>query len=109
MESKYPNPCLRCEREACKANGSQFRECREWLTWFRWHWKWFRSALTSAPQTPSLHTDKFCYSHPDHVKRYLQNSPCAKCSAEQYCDRPCKAYLWWYDARIHIARKKVGI
>lgn len=109
MESKYPCPCLKCEREACKENGSQFRECRDWLTWFRWWWKRFRVSLIAAPQNVQFNADKFCYSHPDHVKRYLRNGPCAGCAAVQSCDTPCRAYLRWYDARMEITRKKVGM
>ena len=109
MESKYPCPCLNCDRESCKENGSQFRECRKWLTWFRWWWKRFRGALKVVPQEQSTNTEKFYYSHPDHVKRYLQFGPCAGCSAEQNCDTPCKAYLRWYNARMEITRKRVGL
>lgn len=106
MESKYPSPCLKCDKEYCKRSGNNYKQCAEWLTWFRWWWKRFHSMLPAV----HLHTgfpDKFCYSHPEDVKRYLRNGPCVGCSAGQSCDTPCRAYLQWYDARMEIVRKKL--
>lgn len=107
MLSKYPSPCLSCDKEYCKKNGFSYKQCAQWLTWFRWWWKRFRSAagviMVEVPDNPN----KFRYSHPDHVKRYLQVSPCAACSVDLNCDKPCRAYLRWYDARMEIVRKKV--
>ena len=109
MESKYPCPCLKCDREYCKKNGTSYKECAAWLTWFRWWWKRFHSVLTVTPQKIQPQADKFCYSHPDTVRRYLIAGPCKGCKAEKVCDVPCQNYLRWYDARMRIVRKKVGV
>lgn len=108
MQSKYPSPCLKCDKDYCKKCGDHYKECAEWLTWFRWWWNRFRVTFTAAPKKVQ-ENDKFCYSHPDQVKRYLKLGPCAVCSAEQNCDTPCKAYLRWYNGRMEIARKKAGL
>lgn len=102
----YPSPCLKCEREACKKNGSQFRECREWLTWFRWWWKRFRTYSWDEVQRKG---DKLHYAHPDEIRRVLQRNPCEGCRAERGCEIPCRRYLAWYDARMEIVRKKAGM
>ena len=111
MESKYPNPCLSCDKEYCKnGKGQNYKACAEWLTWFRWWWKRFRSVLATAPQKRSpLSKDKFYYSHPDQVRRYAGTHPCKGCRLENDCDTPCGRYLHWYDLRVEIARKKVGL
>ena len=108
MESKYPNPCLRCDKEYCRNGGSNYQECALWLTWFRWWWKRFNSIL-NEPQKKKFDNDhKFCYVHPDEVKRYLQRSPCKSCSADKNCDIPCRVYLQWYNARMEAARKNAA-
>lgn len=107
MQSTYPNPCLKCTRQACKKNSSQFRECSDWLTWFRWWWKRFHTYPAKAPITKTTDRDKFYYAHPDEIRRALKKHPCEGCRNEKCCDTPCAAYLAWYDARMAVARKKV--
>lgn len=113
MQSNYPSPCLRCSRaDTCVGyTGPKGRHlwCQRYETWFKWWWKYFRKVATIGPRDLPDDPSKFRYSHPDRVKQYLQEGPCAKCSAQEYCDNPCKAYLRWYDARMEITRKKVGV
>lgn len=108
MASRYPSPCLRCRRaENCTGyigNANYHRWCSKWEIWFKWWWKQFRSAATGSTKTDP---NKFYYSHPDHIKQQILQSPCDKCSAQERCEIPCKAYLQWYDTRMEIIRKKV--
>lgn len=48
--------------------------------------------------------DKIMVSHPDEYRRYLQQHPCMGCQVEAFCDRPCGAYLKWYNARLEAAK-----
>ena len=52
---------------------------------------------------------KFSYEHPDIVKKYLDDGPCKGCEFELLCDVPCSAYYRWWDARMAIIRKKLGM
>lgn len=105
----YPSPCLKCDKEYCKKGGSNHKECAEWLTWFRWWWKWFRTNLPKAEAARKERANKFFYAHPDEIKRYINGDPCEGCALKKNCDIPCNAYLRWYDARMEITRKKVGL
>ena len=53
--------------------------------------------------------ESFVYRHPLEIERYLMQSPCSKCPGEKACDTPCGAYLAWYNARIALARKRLGV
>ena len=43
------------------------------------------------------------------MPKLRSQAQCDKCSAQERCDIPCKAYLQWYNARMEITRKKVGL
>lgn len=103
--SEYPCPCDKCNNKKCKEGGKQCKSCSRYTTWIRWWWKRFKGAFCPV-ETPKR-KDKFCYSHPDDVKRYLETGPCENCLANTNCDTPCKAYLQWYDARMEIVRKRM--
>ena len=107
MLIKYPSPCLKCSKEYCKNGGSNYKECRAWITWFLCWWKHFRSVFVPTPALQQADPNKFTYAHPDETERYLRTSPCESCYAVQTCDVPCKAYLGWYNARMEIVRKKL--
>lgn len=104
MNSNYPIPCLNCKENHCDQSGSGYRRCSAWRTWFCWWWKRFPKMLTETKS--SACDDKFRYAHPDTIIRYIMTSPCDSCSASVNCDKPCRAYLEWYDVRMEIFRKK---
>lgn len=97
----YPTPCTSCAKGLTCNNVSCCRDYKKWLN--SW-WKYFKGMFRKP-----VKRDKFRYEHPDHIRRYLQKGPCEECKVAQYCDNPCQAYLRWYDARMEIARKKVGL
>ena len=47
---------------------------------------------------------KILVYHPDEHRRYLRQHPCQDCGAATFCDRPCRAYLSWYNARLEAAK-----
>ena len=103
---KYPNPCDTCEKAGTCALGYG---CAEWQTRYLYRQKQINAhANAQATRTPTVQKT-FAYEHPDLIRRYIADGPCKGCRAEQVCDTPCPAYLRWWDARMEIARKKVGL
>ena len=99
----YPSPCEKCHREG-KCGG-----CNDWKIRYRYRQKQINAFAKKSYEVKvrPLPKNKFCYNHPDHVKRWLRESPCTGCHAETVCDVACPAYLRWYDARMQIARRKI--
>ena len=101
----YPSPCDKCHRgEIC---GHQLK-CKRYGMWIHTWWKWFNGRHRERKAREGR-KECFQYKHPDEVRRYLQEHPCKGCQAEKTCDVPCVRYLRWYDARMEIVRKKVGV
>lgn len=98
----YPSPCEKCDK------GYGCAGCKDWEIRYRYRQKQINAYARGAcaVKVKTLPKNKFCYSHPDDVRRFLKASPCTSCSADAVCDTPCPAYLRWYDARIQIARRK---
>ena len=98
----YPSPCEKCHRDGTCGG------CLKWEIRYRYRQKQinayakgaFAVKIKTTPET------KFCYSHPDEVRRWLKESPCTGCHANAFCDKACPVYLRWYDARMQIARRK---
>lgn len=83
--------------------------CGKWKAWYLQRQAQINAYAKKVYEEQSrLPENKFCYNHPDTVKRWLREGPCAGCKAEEVCDTPCPAYLRWYDARMQIARRKVN-
>ena len=97
----YPNPCNRCEKDC------PYTLCAEYQKYIRWWWKRFKVIFHQPVQ--DRNQEKFIYAHPDQVRRYLEEGPCKGCRIKDTCDTACKAYARWWDARMEIVRKKVGV
>lgn len=94
----YPSPCDTCGKIDC---GSP-KLCSKYQAWINAWWKYFGGAFgrLRCYGTQAV-SEKFIYQHPDRVRRYLENSPCESCTAnEEQCLKPCQMYLRWYDARM---------
>ena len=102
-----PSPCNKCTWDSCQPTGKHYQKCYAYQKWVSWWWKQYKKLFYRTE--PAGKSEKFTYSHPDTVRRYLQESPCTGCRVQDTCDIPCKAYLRWYDARMEITRKKVGL
>lgn len=76
---------------------------------FRTIWKQFNSYQIRKYRKEQEREKKFSYEHPDIVKKYLDDGPCKGCEFELLCDVPCSAYYRWWDARMAIIRKKLGM
>lgn len=103
---EYPNPCDTCvEAETCvRGNG-----CEKWRIRYLYRQKQINAhANAQASRIPTVQKT-FAYEHPDLIREYIAYGPCKGCRAEAVCDTPCLAYLRWWDARMEIARKKVGV
>lgn len=99
----YPNPCDTCDKNyGCSG-------CDDWKKRYRYRQKQINAFAKKAcvVKVRPLPKNKFCYDHPDDVRRWLRTSPCTGCEAEAVCDTACPAYLRWYDARMQIARRKI--
>jgi len=102
----YPSPCDTCQNPCDGGDG-----CEKWRIRYRYRQKQI-NAFAKQILRPVLQFRKpngFAYDHPDDVRRYLRSNPCSGCQLEATCDQPCLVYLHWYDARMSIARKKVGL
>ena len=100
----YQNPCDSCEK-CTDPNG-----CIAWKVRFRTIWKQFNSyQIRQYRKQEGEIKKKFSYEHPDIVKKYLDDGPCKGCEFELLCDVPCSAYYHWWDARMAIFRKKLGM
>ena len=101
----YPNPCDSCEKGCNGGNG-----CIAWEMRFRTIWKQFNSyQIRQYRKQEQERKKKFSYEHPDIIKKYLDEGPCKGCEFELLCDVPCSAYYHWWDARMAIIRKKLGM
>ena len=98
----YPSPCDTCDK------GYGCPGCKKWEIRYRYRQKQINAYAKQAylAKVKPLPENKFCYSHPDEVGRWLKESPCTGCNAEAFCDTACPVYLRWYDARMQIARRK---
>lgn len=102
----YPSPCDTCQTPCTGGYG-----CEAWRIRYRYRQKQI-NAFAKKIMQPAMRIKKhaaFAYDHPDDVRRYLRTSPCIGCQMEKHCDIPCLVYLNWYDARMAITRKKVGL
>ena len=99
----YPSPCDTCDKNyGCTG-------CEKWEIRYRYRQKKINAyARKICEEARKLPENKFCYSHPDDVRRWLMDSPCTGCNANAFCSRPCNTYLRWYDARMQIARRRLN-
>ena len=98
----YPSPCETCDKQyGC-------RGCKDWEIRYRYRQAQINAYAkrACAGKIKPLPVNKFCYSHPNEVSRWLKESPCTGCNAEAVCETACPAYLRWYDARMQIARRR---
>lgn len=110
MTNGYPNPCDKCPQGRTCLHG-----CPEWVKRVRTIWKQFngypgrvaREAMNQA-ETEKGRGNKYCYEHPDIVRRYLEKGPCEGCRCENTCDIPCAAYLRWWNVRMKWIRGRLG-
>lgn len=100
---KYPSPCDTCQK-TCPGRG-----CEAWLIRYRYRQKQINAFAERLYKKRQARVEIFRYSHPDEVRRYIANGPCVGCKAEHVCDTPCPRYADWWDLRMEIARKKVGM
>ena len=103
----YPNPCDICQ----KGNICTMRYgCEEWRIRYLYRQKQINaySRKLMRPKTTE-YRKVFAYEHPDIIRKYLEHSPCEGCKEVEVCDTPCPAYLHWWNARMEIARRRVGL
>lgn len=106
MANTYPSPCDTCKTaSSCKRGYG----CVDWRIRYRYMQKQINAFARSLLQAKTTEETMFVYQHPDVIRRYLADGPCKGCKAESVCDTPCPAYLRWWDARMQITRKKVGL
>jgi len=104
MANAYPSPCDTCQNPCTGGYG-----CTDWQIRYRYRQKQINAYARKLYQSQEGKTTKFVYEHPDSVRRYLRISPCAACKAEAVCDTPCPAYIRWYDMRMAVARRRLGL
>ena len=100
----YPNPCENCKKaDTCNKGYG----CTAWRTRYRYRQKQINAYAKQKKN--AYFATRFVYQHPNDTKRYLSQWPCEHCENEKDCDVPCTQYLNWYNTRMMLARKKVGI
>ena len=97
------DPCAGCIREGRCGEG-----CEDWRGYYL-HRQRRINAYARRQYRKGGKAEKFAYSHPDAVRRYLAAHPCGDCPLEPGCDIPCGRYLHWYDARMAMARVRGGM
>lgn len=53
---------------------------------------------------PRSREDVIGVFHPEEYRRWLCKGPCPDCPVNHICEKPCQAYLNWYDQRMALAR-----
>lgn len=48
-------------------------------------------------------------AHPDAYRRWLEEGPCASCPCNARCDEICHLRARWWDARMGLVRKRLGL
>ena len=110
MKDRYPNPCETYTRDSCNFGGPG---CDAWRVRYLYRQKqinaYARKAYAVKPTvvTKTENPTHFRYQHPDEVRRYLHQSPCAGCGLEKLCDTPCAAYIKWWDTRMKWFRREL--
>ena len=100
---RYPYPCEGCRQPEC-----DYRHCEPYRCWFHDSWNLFhRHICHNYWREVSADSGKLGYVHPDVLRRYLQQGPCARCICKSLCDTPCKRYWQWWDARMVWLRWKL--
>ena len=102
-KNTYPSPCDTCN-DSCRGCG-----CLKWRIRYLYRQKQINAYAEKIYHKKTPTYTGFAYSHPDQIAKWLRESPCKGCKAEPSCDNPCPEYLRWYNARLNIARKKVGL
>ena len=106
-KNKYPCPCNSCENSGCRNGGGYYSKlCQKYQDWIAYWWRRFKRDFYVPARKPQR--TSFAYAHPTEIEDYLKHSPCDNCKAAN-CDIPCPEYLRWYNARLQVARKKVGL
>ena len=100
---KNQNPCAHCTRWGC-----DYRQCAAYRAWFAAAWGQFQRYGHHNYWEEAPEGDKLTYVHPDVIRRYLQEGPCARCGCADVCDRPCKKYGHWWDARMAVLKYRLG-
>lgn len=95
------SPCETCTRSEYGCTG-----CDPWRQYYGQKQSRINAYARQLYQPRVASSTKFCYAHPDEVRRYLRHSPCESCQANNICDTPCAAYLRWWDARMEYMRRK---
>lgn len=96
------SPCTAC---SSRCTGL---ECPRWCEWFADRWDDIRKYAMREYKKPVSRREVFVYEHPDVIRDYINNGVCSRCQRNKVCSTPCPAYWRWWDARMEIARMKVG-
>ena len=106
--STYPSPCVGCEHninDSCK----KYMHCDRWLTRYRYRQRQINAVARKLLIPKFQITHEFVYDNYDETKDFLENGPCKKCPLEPSCDFLCKSRLIWWDLRMKLLRKDVGL
>ena len=94
--SSLQNPCDHCTPAVC-----DYRRCDAYRKWLNAAWLEFHRYVQRCYwKNVAVNSKKFTYEHPDLIRRYLLEGPCAQCSWDETCQIPCNAYWCWWDARM---------
>lgn len=95
------SPCLTCSRVRDPDN-CENKLCKDWQAWFIDRWEAMRANVFAqvrqqkAVAQGAISVGGYQYSHPDHVRSYLQKDPCGECVCpKDMCDTPCAVRKAW--------------
>lgn len=90
MEDTYPSPCIACQKENC------LHGCEAW-----------RIRYLYRQNQINAYARKVLKPVPRKLDPNLR--PCDGCSVDENCDKPCQAYLRYYNHRMAQIRKRCGL
>lgn len=94
--------CKGCRRLLCTG-----KRCPRWRAEYLGRQALIQDWAWRQQDTP-LMRQVLRYEGPDRLRQAVKEGPCGSCVCSRWCEKPCRTYLGWYDARMALARKELG-
>ena len=109
-ENKNESPCISCTRVA-DASKCEYKRCLDWQEWFVNRWDSVRNdvrrktAQKCFVESDTISVGGYKYTHPNHIRRFLQNKPCDDCDYKDGpCEEPCTVLVLWETMKKKVTK-----